>query len=164
MTMNNNEQVQGYDFNATIEIPDNEFVLLPEGQYKFTVTNKDMGFHQPNPQNPGKMPAGTGFVKLHLTLDGGQLGTATVQDRFFMHPSVNWRIGAFFKSIGMIPEDSKQITLNWDAVIGKTGYCTIKHTQGTKEGTTFMNVDRYLKPSQVQNQNATPQANTGFSL
>lgn len=154
--MENNNQA--YDFNATIEIPEQEFILLPEGTYQFTVTKVERGYHQPNPQNPGKIPAGTGVVTVYLSINTNE-GTAIVKDRFFMHPSVNWRIGAFHKAVGLIPEESKQVTMNWDGSVGKTGYCSIKHVQGNQA--TFMNVEKYLKPSQASTQQvqATPQPN-----
>lgn len=159
MENNNN---QAFDFNATIEIPESEFVLLDPGTYKFTITNREKSFHQPNPNNPGKMPADTPIVTLFLSIESDK-GTAVIRDRFFLHPSVSWRIGAFFKAVGMIPEDSKQLTMDWDNVIGKSGYCTVKQQAGNTEGVVFNNIDKYLKPSQAPVQ-ATTNTNNQFSV
>lgn len=151
MTTTNNNQA--YDFNSTIEIPDQEFITLAPGTYQFTVEKTEFGYHQPNPQNPGKIPANTPKVTVFLGIET-DLGKAIVRDTFFMYPTMNWRIGAFFKSIGAIPEDAKEITMNWDNVIGKQGHVVTKNIPGRNEGTEFTNVDKYLKPSQVKTSNS----------
>lgn len=147
MTMTNNNQP--FDFNSTIDIPDQEFITLEPRTYEFTVEKTEFGYHQPSPQSNGKMPANTPKVTVYIGIETPQ-GKAVVRDTFFMYPTMKWRIGAFFKSIGLLPEDAKELSMNWDKVIGKQGYCVTKNVPGRNEGTEFTNIDKYLKPSQVQ--------------
>lgn len=153
--------METFDYNATISVPDNEYVVLTPGNYFFTVNHVDYGIYQANPtrQKPSTIPDGCRTVEVFLDIETPQ-GTAQVRDRFFMHQSVAWRIGAIHKCLGLLPESEQNLTMNWDAMAGRKGVVKIKNT--TQNGNTYNNVERYVYPSKVtttMNQPGQPQAN-----
>lgn len=153
MTMFNNDGT--FDFNATIEVSDNEYVVLEPGNYWFTVDRVDYGTYQSNPsrQKPSTIPDGCRTVEVFMSIET-PAGVASVRDRFFMHQSVAWRIGAVHKCLGLIPEDEKNLQMAWDAMPGKSGVCKIKNQ--VQNGNTYNNVDRYIYPSKVTTTLNTP--------
>jgi hypothetical protein len=137
-----------FDFNATISVPDNDFVVLEPGNYYFTVDRVEYGTYQSNPSRtkPSTIPDGCRTVEIFMSIETPK-GIAQVRDRFFMHQSVAWRIGAVHKCLGLMPEDEQNLQMKWDAMPGRTGVCKIKNS--TQNGNTYNNVDRYIYPSKV---------------
>jgi hypothetical protein len=90
----NNNQNMMMDWNDSIENDGQAFVLLPEGDYNFVVTNFERG------RFPGgaKVPA---CNKASITVQvNAPEGFSTVKFDLLLYRSLEWRISAFFRSIG----------------------------------------------------------------
>ena len=84
----------GMDWNDTIENDGQEFVILPEGDYNFVVSNFERG------RFPGsaKMQA---CNKASLTLQvETEDGVASIRTDLILNRLLEWRISAFFRCIG----------------------------------------------------------------
>ena len=82
------------DWNDVIEDDGQEFVLLPEGDYNFVVTNFERG------RFPGsaKIPA---TYKATISIQiFSELGVASMKFDLILSKALNWKLSAFFRSIG----------------------------------------------------------------
>ena len=82
------------DWGDTIENDGQEFVILPEGDYTFTVTNFERG------RFPGsaKIPA-CNKATLTIQIDNDK-GSATARFDLILYRTLEWKIAAFFRCIG----------------------------------------------------------------
>lgn len=108
------------DWGDTIESDGQEFVILEEGDYNFTVTDFERG------RFPGsaKIPA---CNKAALTLqvrtaDGKR---ATIKFDLLLYRSLEWRISSFFRCIGQKKHDER-LVMDWTKVVGARGRARFK--------------------------------------
>lgn len=91
----------------TIQEDGQEFVLLEEGDYNFTVTNFERG------RFPGgqKIPA---CNKATITVQiAAKEGLAVIKFDLLLYRSVEWRISSFFRCIGQ-KKHGEKLTMNWN--------------------------------------------------
>lgn len=115
--LNNNDMLM--DWDDAIENDGQEFVILPEGDYNFTVTDFERG------RFPGsaKIPA---CNKATLTLQVNTAdGTAAIKTDLILYRSLEWRISAFFRCIGQ-KKHGERLVMNWNTVFGSRGRAHFK--------------------------------------
>ena len=114
-----NDQNMFLDWNDTIENDGQEFVILPEGDYNFTVTGFERG------RFPGgqKIPA---CNKASLTLQVNTAdGVAISHTDLLLYRSMEWKLSAFFRCIGQ-KKHGERLVMDWNRVIGSTGRARFK--------------------------------------
>ena len=136
-----NEQNQVLDWDGVLENDGSEFVVLPEGDYVFEVTDFERGSF------PGseKMCA---CNKATLTLRiESEHGTANVFDDLILHKRMEWKLSQFFRAIGQ-KKKGERVTMNWNAVIGSRGRAHIvvnKYTDKNGQERENNKVGKYLE-------------------
>lgn len=138
--MNDNYAIDrelGWD--DAIENDSPEFILLPEGEYDFTVDHFDRERH------PGseKLPPCNKAV-LYLRIETPE-GVANVRHNLFLHSKTEGMLCAFFTAIGQ-RQHGQRVNMNWSAVPGAKGRAKI----GIREynGKQYNEVKRFLEPAQ----------------
>lgn len=107
------------DWDSAIENDGQEFILLPEGDYVFTVTNLERGWYN----GSAKMdPCNTANMTLEVRTPDG---TARITTRLFLSYAVEWRLSSFFRSIGQKKHGEKLIP-KWNEVVGARGLAHFK--------------------------------------
>jgi hypothetical protein len=128
------------DWNDSIETDGQEFILLPEGEYNFTVTNFERGRFPGGP----KVPA---CNKASITVQvDTQKGIATVKFDLLLYRSLEWRISAFFRCIGQ-KKHGEKLTMDWNHVIGSKGKAHFKqrtYTNQQGEEKAINDIDRFI--------------------
>lgn len=114
----------GWDDELTVDAKD--FILLPEGDYEFTVTKFERTRHTPNLQNPGKLPACNKAV-ITVTIETSE-GDAIMTHNLFLHSSTEGMLSAFFGAIGQ-KRHGEPLKMNWNAVMGARGVCRVNHRE-----------------------------------
>lgn len=119
-----NERELGWE--DTIE-NDSEYVLLPTGEYPFTVMLIERARHTPSDKNtnPNKLPACNKAV-VHVRIEGGELGTPTVKENLYLHSRCEGMLCQFFTAIGH-RKHGDPLKMDWSAVPGCTGTLKVKH-------------------------------------
>ena len=115
-TYNNNAVL---DWNDAIEDDGQEFVLLEEGDYNFTVRDFERG------RFPGsaKLPA---CNKATLTLEvDTRDGCAIVKHDLILCRNLEWRISSFFRAIGQ-KKHGERLVMDWNKVVGAQGRARFK--------------------------------------
>lgn len=112
------EMERELDWNDEIEKDGGEFILLPEGDYDFTVESFERGRHPGSDKLP---PCNKAMLKLRIETDEG---TVVIGHNLFLHTKTEGIISAFFTSIGQKKKGEK-VKMNWNAVIGAKGRCHV---------------------------------------
>jgi hypothetical protein len=136
----NNEKDMLMNWDDAIETDGQEYILLPEGEYNFKVTNFERGRFV----GSAKIPQ---CNKATITIQiEAKEGTTSVKFDLILYRTLEWRISAFFRSIGQ-KKHGEKLTMNWGTVIGSKGRAYIKQRSYTNQNgeEKFINdVDRFI--------------------
>ena len=124
--MNTTDRALSWDDEFTNE--QQEFVLLPEGEYPFEVT----GMERARFEGSAKLPP-CSMAKLTLRIYGGAKGDTTVTHRLYLHTKVSGLLKAFFVSIGQCKQSDDVIRPRWPEVVGSKGICKLGIHEYTKQ-------------------------------
>lgn len=113
----NQYQNQEIGWDDSIE-NDNEFTLLPEGDYQFTVTKFERARHNGSEKLP---PCNKAVLTLEVT-DG--VNRAQIVHNLFLHRKCEGMLCAFFTAIGQ-RRHGEQLVPRWNQVIGSGGTCKV---------------------------------------
>lgn len=155
MTNVNQEMDRVLDWGDTIE-KESEFIVLPEGDYNFTVTK----FERARFGGSEKMPA-CPQAKLDLTIHSAEHGDVVVFHNLLLHSKTEGLLSAFFIGIGQ-KEKGQSVKMDWSKVIGAQGRLKLKvneYTTNSGEKRTNNQVAKFYDPREggrvqapVQNQ------------
>ena len=137
------EDVKVFDWDDEIEDDGAQlsFVTLEEGDYEFEVVKFERGHY--TPKNNAKTPAcNQAVVTLKIATDAGD---CYIKENFPLASTMEWKISAFFRSVGL-KKHGEKLKMKWTDAIGSKGMAHIKKSAGSKEGMFFNNVDYYIDP------------------
>lgn len=137
------EETKVFDWDDEIQDDGSqqEFITLEEGDYEFEVYKFERGHY--TPKSGAKTPAcNQANVTLKITTDAGD---TYVTERFPLASTMEWKISAFFRSIGL-KKHGEKLKMQWNEAIGLKGRAHIVKTPGSKANTFFNNVDYYIDP------------------
>ena len=116
----NNDTNMIMDWGDTIESDGQEFVILEEGDYNFTVTNFERGRFA----GSAKIPAcNKAALTLQVKTADGKL--ATIKFDLILYRSLEWRISSFFRCIGQKKQDER-LAMDWNNAVGARGHARFK--------------------------------------
>jgi hypothetical protein len=136
--MNDNKELL-MDWNDSIET-DGQYVLLPEGDYNFTVTHLERGRFA----GSTKLPA-CNKATIHVQVETKE-GVASVRFDLILYRTLEWRISAFFRCIGQKKQGEK-LTMDWTKVIGSKGRAHFKqrtYTNQNGEEKSINDIERFI--------------------
>lgn len=96
-----------------------EFIVLPEGDYNFTVTKFERGRFN----GSAKLPA-CNQAKLEITVHSPEHGDVKIEHLLFLHTKTEGLLSNFFAGIGQ-KKKGQRLRMNWQTVIGSRGRCKI---------------------------------------
>lgn len=137
------EKTKVFDWDDEIQ-DDGEgvsFVTLEEGDYDFEVTKFERSHYTPS--DKAKTPAcNQANMTIKISIDGGE---CFIVDKFPLASTMEWKISAFFRSVGL-KKHGERLKMQWQESIGLKGKAHITKTEGSKEGMFFNNVGYYIDP------------------
>ena len=139
MTENNN-MGNCLDWGDAIENDGQEFILLPEGDYVFTVADFERGRFPGSPKIP---PCNKASLVLQVKTPEG---IARIHTDLILYRSLEWKLSSFFRCIGQ-KEKGQRLVMDWTRVPGARGRAHIKqrsYTAGDGTLRTVNDVDRFL--------------------
>lgn len=107
------------DWDDSIE-KENDYVLLPEGDYDFVVESVERARHPGSEKLP---PCKKAIVRIRID---SEFGTATINHNLFLHHSMEGMLSAFFTGIGQKKKGERLAHMNWSTVPGSTGRVHVK--------------------------------------
>lgn len=128
--MENYEMDQGHELEWDDEIErESSWILLPEGDYRFTVEKLVRARHPGSDKIP---PCNKAIVSLRVF--DGKGNSVLITENLFLHTSMEWKLSEFFASIGM-KQKGEKARMNWNEVYNKSGVCRVKiHNYKKKDG------------------------------
>ncbi len=139
----NNTFEREFDWNDTIE-NDSSFVLLPEGEYEFTVTKFERGRHPGSDKLP---PCNKAILTLSIN---SPEGNAVLTHNLFLHTKCEGMLCAFFTAIGHRKHGEK-LQMDWNKVFGAKGRAKIGiRTWKSKDGNDMQSneIKSFIEPSE----------------
>ena len=129
---------------------EDEFILLPEGEYDFTVTKFDRSKHNGSAKIKPCLKA---VVTLSVDTDKGPV---EIVENFLITKSLEWKLCQFFTCLGM-RKHGEPYQMNWNGIFGKKGRAKIvvnkwKNDQGEERQNN--RVEKFLEPSETQSNNS----------
>lgn len=113
-----------------IEKENDEYILLPEGDYDFMVESFDRARHNGSDKLP---PCNKAVLKLKIE---SEHGTAYISHNLFLHTITEGILSAFFASIGQ-KKKGEPLRMDWGRVAGSGGRAKITvRTYIAKDGET----------------------------
>ena len=112
------DNFKGYDWEDEIVKENGEFVLLPEGDYDFTVAKFERNRHNGSDKIP---PCNKAVVTLTVW---GADDKIEIIENFLLCNKMEWKLSQFFLSIGL-KKHGEPLRMNWNAAIGKKGKCKV---------------------------------------
>ena len=143
--MNTTDRALSWDDEFTNE--QQEFMLLPEGEYAFEVT----GMERARFEGSAKLPP-CNKAELVLLVEGPG-GEATIKHNLFLHSKCEGLLCAFFTAIGL-RRHGQPLRMRWD-IQGRTGMCHVGVREYTgKDGETRKanEILRFLDPEDAPKQ------------
>lgn len=142
-----------FEWNSTIQNDGNDFKLLEEGVYPFRVKSLEKERYE-----GGKKFPPCPLASLVLRVGEGD-EQSDVMASLHLCSENEWKLCQFFTAIG----DRKRgeaLEMNWDNVVGKTGWLETEHyempAKGEYEARTVNSVARYLDPEDAPTTNVAP--------
>ena len=114
-----NDRNMVMDWNDTIENDGQDFVILEEGDYNFTVIGFERGRFPGGPKVPACNKAA---LTLQVQTDEG---IAVIRTDLLLYRSLEWRISAFFRCIGQ-KKHGERLVMDWNRVVGSQGRAHFK--------------------------------------
>lgn len=134
----NEDMGQAFEWDGEIEVSDNEFELIPDGDYRATVIAVERMQH-----NGSEKMSPCPIANVKVRLDNGRI----LSDRIFLNSKSSWKIAQFFIAVGMRnPSATKEerLRMDWMGAIGRT--CTIKVGTHEYKNKTYNEISEWVKP------------------
>lgn len=128
------------DWDDEIE-NENEFTLLPEGEYDFEVLKFERGQHN----GSAKLPACRKAI-LTIKIYGKNGESTVITHNLFLHTKCEGILSAFFLSIGE-KKHGEKVRMNWTAVPGAKGRCKVYID--TYNGNQYNKIKAFLAPEKA---------------
>lgn len=103
----------------TIQDDGKEFVLLPEGDYDFTIDH----FERARSKGSDKLPP-CNMALVFFTIHNPHGEDATVRESFLLHTKMEWKLSELFCGIGL-KKKGEELRMNWNMVPGAKGRCKV---------------------------------------
>ena len=133
-------------YNITnLELDDNSFEVIPDGDYHFRVTSYEIGY-----ATSDKMPPNTQQIICNLEIPfmkDGVVAYAKVRNNLNLYSKAMFAIRQFAECIGLVPEKGRQ-KVDLTQMVGKSGVCAITIGE-SKRGNEFNNVETFYAPSKA---------------
>ncbi len=140
--MNNN----GYelDWDSTIDQDESQgFVLLPEGDYNFTVDR----FERSCVGSDSEKYAGMKMAIVYLNIQAPGSEDVQLKENFILHSNFAWKIGSLLVAVGL-KKKGEEISGNyWQRLPGSKGRCKIvQNPSKNNPDKKFNNIQTFYAP------------------
>ena len=132
------------DWDSTIENDEQQaFVLIPEGDYNFTVDHIDRTYVG----NESEKYAGAKMATVYLNIQVPGQDDAQVRENFILHSNFAWKIGSLLVSVGLKKKGEPISGNYWSKLPGTRGRCKVVQNASKKNPEQkFNNISTFYPP------------------
>lgn len=130
------------DFDSEIS-KENDFELIPDGDYTFTVKAYERGQYEP--KDGAKMcacPMVSVTLGIRIADPDGSTAEKEFKYNLFLNTKAEGRISEFFEGVGLKKKGDK-FKMAWNSVIGKTGKLKMGRRKGNTGDNEFNDVKKF---------------------
>lgn len=107
-----------FDWDDEINNESSNYVLLPEGDYRFKIEK----FERSQFDGSEKLPAcKKAIVTFHIF---GENNETSITENFLLCSQFEWKLSSLFLSVSL-KKHNEPLRMNWNALIGKEGNCHV---------------------------------------
>lgn len=125
-----------YDWDSEINNESSEFVLLPEGDYDFTVEKFERGTFDGSDKLPSCKKAIVTF-----TIWGAE-DKISITENFLLCSKLEWKLSSLFLSVGM-KKHGEPLRMNWTGLVGQKGRCHVFAETGKNSDKLFNRIKKF---------------------
>lgn len=145
------DEKMGRAFSWDDEIEkDDDFIVLPDGDYYFRVEGFERGRHPGSEKLP---PCPKAIIKIKVFSDQGEI---SLNHNLFLHSRTESMISAFFVGIGL-KKKGERLKMDWNKVVGAEG--KLKLGTRTYNGNTYNDIKKFYRPDEYLNEDGTEKKN-----
>lgn len=125
---------------------DNEFTVLPEGDYDFTIVDLERKRFEGS-EKMSACPKAEVSIKIY-DRNNQSVGSTTVKENLMLNRKMEWKLCQFFTAIGL-RKHGEPLKMNWNNVKGRTGRCKViinKYTNDKGEEKENNRIDKFYEP------------------
>ena len=122
---------------------ENEFELIPDGDYNFTVLSYERGQYEP--KEGAKMcacPTVSVTLGLRITNSDGNTEQRETRHNLFLNTKQEGKISEFFEGIGL-KKKGEPFKMAWNQIVGKTGKLRMGSRPGTNPDTKYNDIKKF---------------------
>lgn len=112
------EEFREYGWEDEINNEGGEYILLPEGDYDFTVLKVERTRHGGSEKVPP-----CNMAKVTFTVWGAEDKTE-ITENYFLCNKFEWKLSQLFLAVGL-KKRGEPLRMNWSALTGKKGKCHV---------------------------------------
>lgn len=138
------DEVKVFDWDDEIQDDGEErnYVTLEEGDYDFEVTKFERGHFTPQKKDSKTPACNQANITLKISTEEGD---CFITERFPLASTMEWKISAFFRSVGL-KQHGEKLQMKWSDALGLKGRAHVIKTAGTNENIYFNNIKYYIDP------------------
>lgn len=107
-----------FAWDDEISEEDGKFILLPEGDYEYTVSKVERARFAGSEKTPA-----CNMAKVTFTV-WGPTDKVEINENFLLYSKFEWKLSQLFLSVGM-KKHGEPLRMNWTSIIGKRGKCNV---------------------------------------
>ena len=133
------------DWDSPIEADEQQFQIVPEGDYDFIVDHVDRGFVSDNSKDYAGVKQAT--VYMNIQVPGQE--PVSIKENFISHSNFAWKVGSFLLCVGL-KKKGESVPQNYlFKSPGMRGRCHVITAKG-KNGREYNNVREFYAPSDTR--------------
>jgi len=121
---------------------DSQFVLLPAGDYDFTVKGFERGRYEPKAGSKIQDECPMAKVSFDITTPDGEVA---LNENFILHTKCEWKISELFICLGLKKRGQK-VPMQWDRIAGLRGRCKVGTRQN--DGKDYNEIKKFYDPAE----------------
>jgi len=132
------------DWDSTIENDEQQaFVLVPEGDYNFTVDHIDRTYVG----NESEKYAGAKMATVYMNIQVPGQDDVQIRENFILHSNFAWKIGSLLVSVGLKKKGEPISGNYWSRLPGTRGRCKVVQNASKKNpDQKFNNIATFYPP------------------
>lgn len=132
------------DWDSTIDQDEQQYIVVPEGDYDFVIDRVEKSFVGDNSEKY----AGKKMAVVYFNIQAPEQGEVSVKENFILHSNFAWKIGALLVSVGLKKKGEPISGNNWNKLPGLRGRCkVVQNASKRNPDQKFNNIQTFYEPN-----------------
>lgn len=139
------------DWDSPIDQDEQQYQVLPEGDYDFIVDHVDKTYVGDNSEKY----AGAKMATVYMNVQAGNGEEVSVRENFILHSNFAWKIGGLLVCVGLKKKGEPISGNYWSKLPGTRGRCKVVQNASKKNPEQkFNNIQTFYAPNEKRDSGA----------